>query len=244
MLTLAIRSIIIYSVVITVFRLMGKRQIGQMQPFELVLTLIIADLATIPMGESAIPMLHGLVSLLTLVIAHYVLTVITKKSERLNKVISGKPFIIINPNGIDYENLKKLNLSLDDVFESIRGSGYFSLEEIEYAVVETNGLVNVLAKRDFSPITIGDISKEKNTLKLKDNQEKIIPITLIAEGKINNENMTILGYNKQNIEKLLKIIGAKKTKDVLVLTMDSNGKIYSQLKNSNYQIFNVNKEAI
>ena len=104
-------------------------------------------------------------------------------------------------------------------------------------------MVNVLAKR-FLSITIGDISKEKNTLKLKDNQEKIIPITLIAEGKINNENMTILGYNKQNIEKLLKIIGAKKTKDVLVLTMDSNGKIYSQLKNSNYQIFNVNKEAI
>ena len=105
MLTLAIRSIIIYSVVITVFRLMGKRQIGQMQPFELVLTLIIADLATIPMGESAIPMLHGLVSFnisnSTLCFNCY-----HKKSERLNKVISGKPFIIINPNGIDYENLK------------------------------------------------------------------------------------------------------------------------------------------
>lgn len=244
MLTLAIRSIIIYTVVITVFRLMGKRQIGQMQPFELVLTLIIADLATIPMGESAIPMLHGLVSLLTLVVAHYILTVLTKNSEFFNKVISGKPFIIINPNGVDYENLKKLNLSLDDVFESIRGCGYFSLEEVEYAIVETNGLVNVLAKKDFSPITIGDVSNQSDSLKLNPAQEKKIPVTLISEGKLNNENMTLLGYNKKNIDNIFKIVGAKKIKEILILTIDANGKIYFQLKNSNYKIFNVNKEAI
>lgn len=244
MLTLAIRSIIIYIIVIIVFRLMGKRQIGQMQPFELVLTLIVADLATIPMGESDIPMLHGLISLLTLVVAHYILTVITKHSETLNKVISGKPFIVVNPNGVDYENLKKLNLSLDDVFESIRGCGYFSLDEVQYAIVETNGIVNVLAKKDFAPLTVGDVSSEKNSLKLNALQENSIPITLISEGKVNKENMALLEYDQKKLTEILNIVGTKKVKDILVLTIDSNGKIYFQLKNSNYKVFNLNKEAI
>ena len=129
---------------------MGKRQLGQMQPFELVLTLIIADLATIPMAEASVPILHGVIPLLTLVVLHYFLTLLTRKSEILNKVISGKPVIVINPNGVDYNAIKNLNISIDDLFESVRGCGYFSLDEIQYAIVETNGTVNVLAKKDFS----------------------------------------------------------------------------------------------
>lgn len=244
MLTLSIRSIIIYLVVITVFRLMGKRQIGEMQPFELVLTLIVADLATIPMGESSIPMLHGLISLLTLVAVHFLLTVLTKHSEFFNKFISGKPIIIVTPDGIDYENLKKLNLSIDDVFESIRGCGFFSLEEVQYAIIETNGLVNVLAKKDFSPITLKDFSNMGTSLEINPPEEKRIPVTLIAEGKANKANLEIMGLNEKNLNNILNIVGAKKIKDVLILTMDSNGKIYFQLKNKNYKIFNISREAI
>ena len=102
MFTLIIRALIVYLIVLFVFRLMGKRQLGQMQPFEFVLALIIADLATIPMAESSVPILHGIVPLLTLVTLHYFLTIITKKSEIFNKIISGKPVIVINPRGIDY----------------------------------------------------------------------------------------------------------------------------------------------
>ena len=113
MLTIIIRSILIYFIVLLIYRLMGKRQLGQMQPFELVLTLIIADLATIPMAEVSVPVLHGIVPLLTLVVVHFILTLITKSSQMLSKVISGKPSIIINPKGIDYAVMKKLNLSTE-----------------------------------------------------------------------------------------------------------------------------------
>ena len=93
MVTIVIRSILIYCIVLLVFRLMGKRQIGQMQPFELVLTLIIADLATIPMAEISIPVLHGIVPLLTLVVLHFVLTILTRVSVHLSSFLSGKPVI-------------------------------------------------------------------------------------------------------------------------------------------------------
>jgi uncharacterized membrane protein YcaP (DUF421 family) len=246
MLTLAIRAIIVYLIVITVFRLMGKRQIGQMQPFELVLTLIVADLATIPIGETTVPLLHGVISLLTLVAIHYVLTILTKKSELMNKVISGKPVIIINPNGVDYENLKKLNISLDDLFESIRGCGYFSLDEVEYAIVETNGLVNVLTKKDFSPLTVGDVSNKSTGLKLNKVEKNSIPITLIAEGSVNKENLKVANIDMDKVNEILKQAGSDKIKDVLILTLDTNGKVYFQLKNEHFKVFNIDykKEAI
>ena len=120
MLTIIIRSILIYLIVLLVYRLMGKRQLGQMQPFELVLTLIIADLATIPMAEVSVPVLHGIVPLLSLVILHFLLTLLCKNSQWLSKVISGKPVILINPKGIDYSAMKKLNLATDDIFAALR----------------------------------------------------------------------------------------------------------------------------
>lgn len=246
MLALSIRAIVIYIIVITVFRLMGKRQLGQMQPFELVLTLIVADLATLPIGETTIPLLHGVVPLLTLVAAHYILTILTKNSEGFSKFISGKPVIIINPNGVDYENLKKLNISLDDLFESIRGCGYFSLDEIEYAIIETNGLVNVLTKKDFSPLTLGDVSNHENGIKLNRSENKSIPITIISEGAVNKENLKVAKIDMEKVNDILKKAGTQKIKDVLVLTLDTNGKVYFQSKNDRFKVFNVDykREAI
>ena len=130
MLTIIIRSILVYLIVLFVFRVMGKRQLGQMQPFELVLTLIIADLATIPMAEVAMPVLHGVIPLLTLVVLHFIITFLTRKSCKISKFVSGKPMIVVNPKGIDYKALKNLNLSTDDLFEALRGSGFFSLSDV------------------------------------------------------------------------------------------------------------------
>ena len=251
MLILFVRAIVVYLIVLTVFRLMGKRQLGQMQPFELVLTLIIADLATIPMAEASVPILHGVIPLLTLVVLHYFLTLITRKSEILNKVISGKPVIVINPNGVDYNAIKNLNISIDDLFESVRGCGYFSLDEIQYAIVETNGTVNVLAKKDFSPVTLGNISETlKNSSisekKLENIDETTIPMTLIAEGKINKNNLKLANLEKSNVEEILKEANFKRVKDVLILTIDGNGKIYIQGIKGKYQTltYNYKKEVV
>ncbi|MDD4110278.1 MAG: DUF421 domain-containing protein [Clostridia bacterium] len=239
MFTLVVRAIIIYLIVIMVFRLMGKRQLGQMQPYELVLTIIVADLATLPIGETSIPLLHGVISLLTLVTMHFFITILTKKSNFFNRLISGKPIILISPNGIDFENLTKLNISIDDLFESIRGCGYFSLDEVEYAIVETNGTVNVLTKKIFSPLTVGDLENKNKNVMLKEIESKTIPITLISEGTINDANLKVANIDKNKVDEILKKAGNKNLKDVLILTLDGNGKIYFQSKTEHFKVFNI-----
>ncbi|MGN0748820.1 MAG: DUF421 domain-containing protein [Christensenellales bacterium] len=244
MLTLIIRAILVYLIVLIVFRLMGKRQLGQMQPFELVLTLIIADLATIPMAESSVPILHGLVPLLTLVTVHFFLALATRSSNFLNKVISGKPVIVVNPKGIDYQAIKNLNISVDDLFEAIRGCGFFSLDEVQYAIVETNGTVNVLPKKDSSPVTVGDLKEtmpQENLKleKLKEIDETTIPITLVAEGKINKNNLKLSKLNESKLQKIIKNAGGKHVKDILILTIDGNGKIYYQQKKGTFKTWEI-----
>ena len=229
MLTIIFRAIIIYILVLFVYRLMGKRQIGQMQPFEFVLTLIIADLATIPMAEPSIPALHGIIPLLTLVVVHYFLILLSKTSTKLSAVISGQPVIVINPKGIDEKALHKLNITIDDLFESIRGAGYFNLEEIEYAIMETNGSVNVLPKAEFAPAT-------NQTLKLKP-EKATIPITLVNEGSIMKENLKLVGLDNTFIEKMMKKAQISSLKKVFVLTINENGTVYIQESKKKFQTF-------
>lgn len=231
MLTLIIRATIIYLLVLLVFRLMGKRQIGQMQPFELVLTLIIADLATIPMSEISVPITHGIVPLITLVVVHYFLTFFSRKSMSVSEFISGKPVIVINPNGVDLKSLQKLDITIDDLFEALRSLGYFNLEEIQYAIMETNGSLSVLSKSAFSPV-------QNRSLKL-DVDECHVPVTLVAEGKVMKDNLTESELSLENVEKIIKKADIQKIKDVLVLTIDKTGKVYAQAKNQPYKTFSI-----
>lgn len=232
MLTIVLRSIIIYLIVLIIFRLMGKRQLGQMQPFELVLTLIIADLATIPMAEVSVPVLHGVLPLLTLVVLHFLLALISRNSMKFSKMISGKPVIIINPKGIDYKALKKLNLSTDDLFAALRECGYFNISQVQYAIMETNGKVSVMPKAEFSPVTNSDMKIRTN--------EAFIPIVLISEGKIIDENIALAGLSEEKIQKLLTKNSAQKNvkvKDTLLLTIDQNGECYLQFKKGEGKTF-------
>lgn len=231
MLTIVFRSVIIYLVVLFLYRLMGKRQLGQMQPFELVLTLIIADLATIPMAEVSVPVLHGVVPVLTLVVLHFALSFFSQISSKFAHFLSGKPVIVINPDGIDYKALKNLNMSVDDVFEAIRGCGYFSLEQVQYAIMETNGKMSVLPKSEFAPVTVQDmkLNVDKST----------IPVNLINEGKLNKENLKIAHIDEVKLMEILKQANIKKVKDVLLLTLDKNGSVYLQKFGQKYQVLQV-----
>ena len=223
MLTIIIRSIIIYLIVLLVFRLMGKRQLGQMQPFELVLTLIIADLATIPMAEVSVPVLHGVVPLLTLVVLHFILTLISRSSHFFSKIISGKPVIIVSPKGIDYKAMKKLNLSTDDIFEALRGAGYFNISQVQYAIMETNGKVSVMPKAEYAPVTNGDLKTNAD--------ESFLPIVLVSEGKMIKENIELAKISQGEIEDIInKNSKGASVKNVLLLTLDRTGEGYLQLK--------------
>lgn len=229
MLTIIVRSILIYCVVLLVFRLMGKRQIGQMQPFELVLTLIIADLATIPMADISIPVLHGIIPLLTLVILHFLLTLFTRLSIKLSSFLSGKPVILINPDGIDYKAMKKLNMTIDDILACLRDKGFFSITQVQYAIVETSGKISVMPKVQFSPATCQDLKLQPD--------ESFVPITLVCEGKILEDNVALAVLDKQKVEQLVKKEANAKVKDVLVLSIEKSGKGYIQLKKNKGKSF-------
>ena len=231
MLTLIIRAIIVYLLVLLVFRLMGKRQLGQMQPFELVLTLVIADLATLPMAESSIPTLNGVVPLITLVVVHFLLTLFSKKSPKVANIISGKPVIIIDPNGINFDAIEKLNITVDDIFEAIRSQGYFKLEDVRYAIMETNGTVNVLPKASIAPATAKDLNLNP--------EETFLPVTIISEGNLLGENLPLVNITETFVEDILKKQNIESKKNVLALTIDKMGECYLQEKDKAYKTFQV-----
>ena len=219
---MSIRSIIIYFCVLVVVRLMGKRQIGEMQPFEFVITLIIADLACIPMAELSVPPVHGIVPILTLLIVHFFICVLARKSMLARYLLSGRPAIVISPRGINYNELKALNMNLDDLMELVRGCDTFCIEDIAYAILETNGKLCILKKAETEPVTRED-------LKVKVSQNTL-PLNIIMDGKIMRENVTLAEIDDEFLNKCLKKANIKRIKDVLLMTLDRSGQVFIQGK--------------
>lgn len=218
-----LRSIIIYVCVLAVVRLMGKRQIGEMQPFEFVVTLIIADLACIPMAELSVPLVHGIVPIVTLMIVHFLICFLARKFQFARYLLTGKPAIVINPNGINYKELKELNMTLDDLIELMRGCNVFKFEEIAYAIIETNGNLCVIKKSEKEFVTRED-------LKVKVSQSSL-PVNIIMDGRLMKENVKIVGIDDSFIRKCLSKSNIKNIRDVLLFTLDNNGDVFIQAKN-------------
>lgn len=221
---MSIRSIIIYICVLFVIRLMGKRQIGEMQPFEFVITLIIADLACIPMAELAVPLIHGLVPICTLLILHFFLCFFARKFMFVRYLLSGKPAIVITPEGINYNELKSLNMTLDDLMELVRGCDVFNIADISYAILETNGKLCVLLKSCAEPATRED-------MKIK-TDKNYIPVNIIMDGKVMKENVESMGIDDKFIQTYMKKANIKSEKEVLLMTLDKNGEIFIQGKSA------------
>ncbi len=229
MITLILRSLIIYVIVLFAVRIMGKRQIGDMQPFELVVTLIIADLACIPMSDVSIPLVFGIVPLLTLVVLHHGFTLLNRKSIFFRKLLNGKPIVVIDGDGINYPALKQLNMTLNDLTEGLRGCECFDLADVAFAIVETNGNISVLLKSIASPAT-------SEQLKLSPEQSALNYV-LINDGKVMEENLSELNLSQDFLQKIMKSQKTKKVSDVLVLTINSNGNVYYQEKNKSCKTF-------
>lgn len=216
-----IRTAIIFAVLLVVMRLMGKRQIGEMQPFELVITLLIAELACIPMADTSIPLLYGIVSVLAIFVLHEAVTLLDLKVKPLKSVLSGKPSVVINKNGIDDYQLKKNNLDVSDLIESLRAAGYFSLDCIDYALYESNGTFSALPKENYEQM------------------QTSLPLVIIDNGKFNGKNLALTGLGQEYFETILREQGIRKHKNVLVLTADGEGKIYLQEKKEKFRTFRV-----
>ena len=229
MIVTVLRCIIIYIIALIVIRVMGKRQIAQMQPFDVVITLIIADLATIPMSDQSIPLLNGIIPLLVLTVLHFLTTFLSTKNLRFRKLVNGRPIIIVSPAGIREDNIKKLNMTVADVMETIRYAGYLSLENISYVIMETNGNISIIPTNNASSITRED-------LKIKRRDEKL-PVVLISDGKISKENLKLTKVNEKELKLFLNRNGTD-YKDIIIMHYASDGTIYLQSRTKGKKMFN------
>ena len=222
MIIIFIRAIILFAVLLFVFRLMGKRRIGEMEPFELVITLVISELACIPMADRSIPITFGIVAILTMFVIHQFILLLSH-SEKLQGIINGKPVMVINPNGIDVNALKSLNMHVNDILQALRAAEYFSLEEVTYGIMETNGQMTVVANKDM------------------EDKQQTLPIPVVLEGKFNEDNIKGNGFVKENLQRLL-MAERVKVKNVILLAIDENNRMTLQKRNGPIYFKNVEVE--
>lgn len=215
------RAIILYILVLIVMRLMGKREIGQLQPFELAISIMIADLASIPMTDTGVPISNGVIPILGLLIMHLMISLINMKSIRAREIICGKPTILVYRGKINEKALKKERFTINELEERLRGSDVFNLGDVEYAILETSGQVTVIQK----PEKRTTIPEDFNIVP----QYEGIPYDLVVDGKIMDDNLKALGKNREWLRKQVEKFKMK-PEEALVVTYDGKGQIFCQKK--------------
>ena len=213
-----LRTILIYFLVIFTMRFMGKRQIGTLQPSELAVTILMSNIASVPIENVDLPLMLGIVPILILLCFEYFFSLIGLKSRRFRRILCGKPIFIIEDGKINQKAINLLRFTIDDLTESLRGCGVFDVSEVAYAIVETNGKVNIIKKFSSQTLTpsIINIPKEKETT---------VPLVIISDGKpiksnILYLNLSISWITEKLIEKNMKI------KDIFLMTADKNKNIF------------------
>lgn len=209
------RTIILYIVVIISIRLMGKRQIGDMQPGELVITLLISEIAAMPLQDTDQPILFGISAIFTIVVIEIFMSILALKSFFVRKMLSGKSAILIKDGVIDQKELKKVRMTVLDLVELLRGQQVFDISTVSFAVLETGGSLSVLLKSKEQPATVGDLKVQKGPAEL--------PLPVISDGKILSESLTSLGIKEQAVTARLAKKGIK-PENVFLMTLDRAGK--------------------
>lgn len=215
------RSIFLYIIVLIVMRLMGKREIGQLQPFELAISIMIADLATIPMADTGIPIGNGIIPILGLLVMHLLISLINLKSIKLREIICGKPRILIYRGKIQEKALIKERFTINELQERIRSQNIVNLGDVEYAIIETSGQITVIEKpnkRQATPEDFGIMPEYEG-----------IPYDLIVDGKIMKKNLKAIGKSYNWLKKEINKFGFN-PEDALVATIDGKNQIFCQKK--------------
>ena len=211
-----VRSLILYILVIFSVRLMGKRQLGELQPSELVITILISNIATLPLEDIDIPLSLGVTPILALVCFEVIVSWLNMIFPKFRKMISGSPKIVISNGKTDPKILKELRFSVDDLMMSLREKEVFDIEDVQYAIVETTGNISVMRKQTADTPTREDIG-----LKIKNNDP---PQVIISDGKIIPQAVKVMGV-EGNIEKILRPTNLK-IKDIFIMTADTQGNYF------------------
>ena len=224
MLTTFIRTVILYILVLVIMRMMGKREIGQLQPFELAIAIMIADLASIPMANIGIPIFSGIIPILALLMMHLIISNINLKSINMRKIICGKPTILIYRGKIDEKALKKEKFTINELQERLRGNNVFNIGDVEYAILETSGQVTVIQKPDKRTTIPADFNIMP--------EYEGIPYDLVIDGKIMHQNLKAIGKDEIWLEREVKKFKIR-PEEALVVTFDGKGQIFCQAKEKN-----------
>ena len=215
------RAIVLYIIVLVVMRLMGKREIGQLQPFELAISIMIADLASIPMTERGIPITNGIIPILGLLIMHLIISIINMKSIKAREIICGKPRILIYRGKIDEKALIKERFTINELEERLRGNNIMNLGDIEYAILETSGQVTVIPKPEKRNVIAEDLNITP--------EYEGIPYDLVVDGKVMNKNLKKIGKDYNWLKKEVRKFNMN-PEEALIVTYDGKGQIFCQKK--------------
>lgn len=211
-----IRAVIIYVAVIIALRVMGKRQIGEMTPHELVITILVSQVAIIPLQDNSMPLANMIIPILIFVSLEIIVSALSMKSLGFRNLIQGKPIFVIKNGKLDEKQLKRLRLTVDDLTDALREKGFFDISEVQDAVVETNGTVSVLPKAEYGSVTPKQLKLEV--------EENSTAVAVVIDGKPVDEYFGQNKIKKSEIELLVTDSG-KRMEDILLLTIDDCGKV-------------------
>jgi uncharacterized membrane protein YcaP (DUF421 family) len=222
MILLIIRTAILYFIVVIAMRAMGKRQVGQLQPFELVVILIISEMAAISMQSTGIPITSSIMPIITIVILQVFLSMLNLKSEKARAIICGKPTILIENGRIVEEELRRTRVNINDLLEQMRSKGCFNIADVEYGILETNGTLNILLKSQKRPVQPEDLNI--NT------KYEGLPTTIILDGQVNHGNLSKALLDENWLKEELSKRGINSIKEVLFASLDTTGNLFVQCK--------------
>lgn len=215
MITVFLRTLTVYTVLVTVIRVMGKRQIGELQLSEFVTTLLLSELAAQPIIDSNVPLLYSLIPAIVLLSVEIILSFVITKVQPLKKVFNGKPSMIIENGRLDQKELAKLRLSVEELMSELRQKGIFDMGDVECAILEPNGKLSVYPIAAKRPANI-----EESKIAPKDSG---ISLSVIVDGYLNSENLKKLGKNEAWLKKLLRDGGHGDLREIFLLTLNKSG---------------------
>lgn len=217
-----IRSIILYFLVVILYRVMGKRQIGELQPGELVLAIMISDIASVPMQSVSTPLVSGIVPIVVLMSAEVILSFVAQKNHKLRKVITGEASLIISNGKMIVPEMERLRFNIDDLFEQLRNNGQFDISQIAFAVLETNGNLSVMPKDLYRPVTVQDMQIQPS--------KATFPSNIIKDGELDEWALKRIGKDENWLHAQLRKEKIGKIKDIFLMCADENGVTFVQRK--------------
>lgn len=210
-----IRTILLYVIIICAVRMMGKRQIGELQTSELVITLLMSNIASIPMQDTDQSMLSGIIPIMVLLVCEILISYLMLKRSKIRKLICGKPVIVIDNGKIDQQAMVQLRISTEDLYEQLRQKDIFDVNEVAFAIVETNGKLSVMKKSEDEAITVKDMGLPF--------EQKYLQTTVVSDGELADASLRYCGLKKEDIFSILKHEHLNLT-DVFLMTIDKSGK--------------------